>query len=299
VADAREPEAPAPAVGDDEFLVLTPGSERGPGDLVLRTAGGGVRILARSVSDALYDPKLELVWLEGDSLRVVDLRRPEAEPILIVREWQGTSRLTIHHPASSLSNNETCDVGDGASLEWDEDPRLERMDERTLELPLESREWLRAELHRVARDISESVTFSTSDERSRLALPPGVARCEDPDECGRAVPFGASGLQLVLAVTMTGDCWHPYCLFHDPSSGQWSSPLLGERWKGAAGNTAGPCGNYAFDRAATSFLIDGRLCGPDERCNDIGGRALGWRHPGPIVGAPSDGSMAPDPEPAK
>jgi hypothetical protein len=283
--------APEPPAGaDDEFLVVT-----ASGDLVLRTAQGIVRVLAESVSSALYDPTLELVWLEGDSLRVVDLRQPGAAPVVIARDWVGTSELSIRHPASSLSNNETCDVGDATSLIWDENPKLERIDEQPRELQLDATDWLRAELHRAAREPSDDGASSLRSEQPRVQLPAG-ARCDDPDECGRAVTFDASGLQLVLALTLLGDCWHPYCLLHDPTTGAWSSPLLGDRWRGAAGDRAGPCGMYAFDRSGTSFLIGDRLCGPDERCQDLGGEALGWRNPGRNVGAPSDMSMAPDPD---
>jgi hypothetical protein len=266
------------------------------GDLVLRTAKATLRVLARSVSDALYDPKLELVWLEGDSLRVVDLRRPGTDPIVIARDWQRTSRLSISHPASSLSDNETCDVGDATSLTWDENPKLERIDEQDVELRLESKDWLRAELHRPSRTVMDEAAFSLRYEQPRVQLPADIAHCEDPDECGRTVAFGASGLQLVLAVTLTGDCWHPYCLFHDPKSGVWTSPVLGDRWQGSAGGQAGPCGDYAFDRTGRSFLLGDRLCEIGGGCQDLGGDALGWRNPGSSVGAPSDFSMAPDPD---
>ncbi len=282
---------PEPHAGvDDEFLVLTAARE-----LVLRTAQGIVRVLARSVSDALYDPKLELVWLEGDSLRVLDLRQPGADPVLVAPNWVGTSQLSISHPASSVSSNERCDFGDATVLTWDDNPKLERIAEQTSELRLESGGWLQAELHRAARELSDDTASSLQSEQPRMGLPAGVARCGDPEECGRAVTFDASGLELVLAVTLQGDCWHPYCLFHDPKSGAWSSPLPGDRWRGSADGKAGPCGTYAFNRSGLSFLIGDRLCGPGERCQALGGRALGWRNPGRNVGAPSDMSMAPDP----
>jgi hypothetical protein len=82
-------------------------------------------------------------------------------------------------------------------------------------------------------------------------------------------------------------------VFHDAKTGSFSSPTLGTRWKGP-GDRAGPCGLYYFDRSGKTFLDAGRVCGADERCQDAGGFVLGWRHPGIVVGAESDGSMAPD-----
>ncbi|HWO14682.1 MAG TPA: hypothetical protein VNN80_34505 [Polyangiaceae bacterium] len=286
------PQAAPPSDGDAQFLVLTLA-----GELVLRTPQDGQgRVLAREVSRALYDAALELVWLEGAELRVVDLRRPERAPIVVVRDWPGTSSLSIKHPASYVASNETCDVGDTIDVTWDEHPRVYRVAEDSGDLPVVAGDWLGAELQRAPRELTPEPAFSLLHEQPFVQLPPGVGRCvEDPGECGRVVSFGSLGLQLVLAVTLRGDCWHPYCLFRDPASGAFSSPLAGERWKGD-GNRPGPCGEYAFDRAGSSFLVGTRLCGPGGECRDVGGQTLGWRNPGPVVGAPSDGEMAPDSE---
>ena len=293
-AAAVEPtEAAPPPDVDAEFLVLTRA-----GELVLRTARDVLRrVLAREVNRALYDSALELVWLEGQDFRVVDLRRPESAPIVIVRDWRGTSSLSIERAGSYVANNETCDVGDPIRFVWDEHPRVDRFGDENLEQPVVvARDWLNTELHRAPRPDTSEPTFSLLREQPFVELPPGVGHCvEDPGECGRVVSFGNLGLQLVLATTLRGDCWHPYCLFRDPASGVFSSPLPGERWRGE-GNRPGPCGDYAFDRAGTTFLVGTRLCDAGGRCQDVDGQALGWRNPGSVVGAPSDGEMAPDPE---
>ncbi len=290
VANAETAESSASA--NDQFLVVTDQHE-----LVLRTAKHTLRVLARDVANALYDPTLELVWVEGESLGVVDLRVPGAEPIVIVREWPGTSSLSISHPASLVSSNETCDVGDLASLTWNENPKLERVAEQSSELPLESKEWLRAQLERPAR-ISAEDDYNLRTSESRIEVPADIWRCGvSDDECGRVVRFGAHDLELVLAASLLGDCWHPFCLFHDPRENQWSSPLPGDHWRGDAGNKPGPCGDYAFDVSGDTFLNVNRLCGPGNNCQLIDGHVLGWRNPGPIVGAPGDMELFPDSEP--
>jgi len=282
-ADARPVEA------EDQFLVVTPSN-----DLVLRTRERVVRVLAQSVQEALYDAKLELIWVEGDSLRVVDLRKPNSKPIPIVRQWPGTSSLTISHPASTVTDNETCDVGDAVWLKWTEQPKLDLIADEDRQLRLESKAWLRAELSRAVRPLANPEATDLRYEQPHVSLPAKLAHCLDAEECGKAVRFGAYDLQLVLAVTLQGDCWHPYCVFRDPKSGAFSSPTLGEQWKGA-GDRAGPCGPYYFDRSGKSFLVGDRLCGAGEHCQNAGGYALGWRVPGVVVGTSSDGSMAPDP----
>jgi hypothetical protein len=72
--------------------------------------------------------------------------------------------------------------------------------------------------------------------------------------------------------------------------------LPGDHWKGDAGNKPGPCGNYAFDTSGKIFLNVNRLCGPGIRCQPIDGYVLGWRNPGPVVGAPGDMTLIPDSE---
>jgi hypothetical protein len=278
----------APVHGEDQFLVVS-----GENALVLRTRERVVAVLARSVQTALYDSKLELVWVAGEALRVVDLRRANAKPISIVREWPGTSSLTISHPASTLTSNEACDVGDSATLDWKEQPTLRVIANESRQLRLESKAWLRAELARAVRPLADPEATDLRYEQPHVALPDRIAHCLDAEECGKAVRFGAYDLQLVLAVTLQGDCWHPYCVFRDPKSGAFSSPTLGEEWQGT-GYRAGPCGPYYFDRSGKSFLVGDRLCKVGEPCQSAGGYVLGWRVPGVVVGTFGDGSMAPD-----
>jgi hypothetical protein len=296
----RSPEAPAPSAqpgpvqtaaleGDaNEYLVVTRSNE-----LVLRTRERVVSVLARSVRNAMYDPKLELVWLEGESLSVIDLRKPGSRPIPIVRDWPGSPSLTISHPASMVTTNESCDVAELANLSWDERPTLRVTAEQDSVLKLESMDWLRAQLSRPVRAVPDSTASDVRYADARVPLPEKVSFCAERDECGRAVRFGAYDLELVLAVTLQGDCWHPYCVFRDPTTGVISSPLIGDRWQGTDGR-AGTCGEYHFDRAGKTFLVGGKRCGADGRCQDAGGYALGWRIPGLVVGTPGDNSMAPD-----
>ncbi len=268
----------------DEFLLL-----RDTGELTLSTPEGGAsRVLERGVVDASYDPALELVWLQTiDELRVYDLRKPDAESVLIAHGLSGARRLQVDHAQSRLLPDDGCDLP-FVELGWSRQPTLVGMVEEVPDLRLEGTAWLMAELARPRRDVPRTrlSAFDLRAARARVSLPPGRARCEEPAACGAAVPLPGWGIELVLVQDQMGeDCWTRSCLLHDPKTDRYATPPLPERWGSVDETEAGTCGPFQFDARAQRFLLERSLCSASG-CRKLPGRAMGWRKPGATVGTP-------------
>lgn len=273
-----------PAVGAaGEFLLL-----RDTGELTLSTLEGSSRVLARGVAEASHDPALELVWLQTSSeLRVYDLRKLGGGSVLIANGLRGARRLQVEHPESRLLPDDGCDLP-FVELGWRREPTLVGMVEEVPDLRLEGTAWLMAELSRSRREVplAQRSSFDLRAARRRVPLPPERLRCEEPAACGAAVPLPGWGIELVLVQDQMGeDCWTRSCLLRDPDTDRYATPPLAERWGPLEDTEAGTCGPFQFDASGQWFLLDRSLCSATG-CRKLGGRAIGWRDPGPTVGTP-------------
>ncbi len=268
----------------NEFLVLTDA-----GELLAKTPEGASRVLAKNVADASYDPEPELIWLQTrDELQVYDLRKPAAVPVTIARGFEGPARLQVTHGESFLLPDDGCDLP-FVELDWTEAPTIQGIIEELPALELTSARWLSTELNRSRRPVSPGrmSEFDLRASTERVRLPKKLLSCEEPSTCGAAVRFGKLPMQLVLVSDhMGGDCWERACILREAESGRVAAPPLAQQWTSVQAVTPGPCGPYQFDADGTSFLDERSLCAPATGCKDIGGRALGWRNPGPTVGIP-------------
>jgi len=271
---------PEPDLGDPvgQFLVH---AESGPIELRSR-ASDAKQILAPHADAVLYQAALELVWFrDEDRLGVIDLREPNAPPIVIARGMPSANHIAIEHGATSVETEDGCDVP-GVALEWSATPSIEGENADAPELRIDDGGWLRAQVARTAR--------KTGDRRDefdspRVRLPAKLLDCEEKEACGQTLAFGARGLQLVRVLErMGGDCWQRACLLRDPSTDTFASPSHLDTWGAPNATSRGTCGPFLFDQAQTSFLRARQLCGPDGACNDLGGRGVGWRVPGDSVG---------------
>lgn len=281
-----EPLAPPAPDGDParQFLV-----HMDTGELTLRTRGSTrVTVLAPHADGALYDPGLELVWYrDKDVLRVLDLRAMGTPPVAVVRDVPQVNRFSIERADHLVETEDNCDLPE-ISVHWTEAPAAEALLSQLPSLPIVDAHWLRTQLARPVRATGARRELAEPTVR----LPKKRMRCEDAEACGATARFGARGWRLVQTrQQMGGDCWHRACLLQDPQTGRFATPPHADRWSSAADAQSGPCGLYLFDREQTSFLVGDMLCEAGQPCVDLGGRGLGWRVPGDVVGSPG---IAPD-----
>lgn len=262
-----------------QYLVHKPG-----GPIELRAMGSTASlVLVPRAQHTLYDPALELIWfIDEDRLGVFDLRTPQERPTIIARGVPDTlSRISIEHPAVLAETQDSCDL-EFLSLAWEPRPTVTGGDPPPPKLRIENTAWMEAQRSRVPRKVSASREF---DER--VKLPQRVCDCEEKRRCGAATSLGSLPLQLVLTrERMGGDCMHRACLLRDPKSGSYAQPPGASKWGSAEEIEAGSCGLFRFDESGTAFFLDTQLCAQGHACLDVGGRPLGWRLPGAVVGAP-------------
>jgi hypothetical protein len=250
------------------------------------TAHPATHVLIPKANLALYDPAFELLWyLAGAQLEVLDLRAPNAPSVVVVRGMPDVSRLVVRRAGSSVSTNDGCDVPTGV-FTWSDAPSVETFSEDEPGEPrIENREWLRAQLERSVRSLSEPRAFGFS----QLALPAERLDCEMPEDCGTTAEFGIHDWQLVLVRdTSGGDCWNRGCLLRSPGDDRYATPPQASKWGSAKEQRLGPCGLYLFDEQRTAFLVNRWLCRVDGNCQKLKGTALGWLVPGDTVGAVGD-----------
>jgi hypothetical protein len=261
--------------GLSAFLVLT-----NAGAVEVRSSKEGTsRRVIPHADSVLYDPALELIWyIEKAQLRVLDLRAPDDAPVVLARGMQDIDSIAVRRGTHAVSPHDSCDGSFGV-LNWTAEPTL--VSDEGDAVPLEGRGWLQAQHSRSARKLPPR-SFFLDD---KVALPEGLAECEDEETCGTSVLFGNRGWQLVLVTqTNEGDCPVSACLLRDPQSGQFATPPSPGRWGQPGQVPAGSCGPYFFDELGEAALVDSSLCVAGKPCTSVHGTALGWLTPGPIIG---------------
>jgi hypothetical protein len=216
----------------------------------------------------------------------LDLRKLDDAPVLIASGVPPVSRLAINRGEHSVEREDGCDLP-YLSLEWSMHPRIDGVLVDATRARIVNRAWLGAQVQREAGAHGQRVSFSEAHVR----VPPDLMDCEDEENCGESVQFGAQGSLLVLVKErMGGDCYQRSCLLFQPSTGMFASPLAPTSWKSAREAAAGPC-LFRFDESQTAFLVVHWLCVPHEACRDVGGTALGWLVGREILGEPGLGNF--------
>ncbi len=271
----------------------------------LRKAAGGVPVLLASVNDAVearsadgklklliapapieaavYDAELELLWVRRrESLEVWDLREIKPRAIPIVVEMGDLAEFSIERGSHHVGP-EWCMVSGTLRVSWSKRPSLQAMgldgDEVRPPPRLVGSAWLVDELDRPLRSVSLTRSDPTLGESTRVPLPRKVAACPDPQDCGRAVPFGSTGFTLVTASEESGDCEHYRCLLFDPRTKRFGKPPLPDKWSPKAQKSMlAECGLYHFEPGGKWFAIDDRICAVKGACATLGDSvaAIGW-----------------------
>lgn len=279
VVEASPPTQAALGEPSTQFLV-----HRADGGIVLasRAALEGL-VLVPHADAVLYQSALELLWFRDEErLSALDLRNAGAGPVLVARGLPDVNRLSVTHPNQTSETEDGCDLP-YISLSWSEASKIEAFSVPAPSLRLENAAWLDSQRARPARSVGQRLDF----EASSLRLPKRILDCEDREACGTSVAFAGRGLELVRVLDRTGgDCFRRACVLRDPQTGLFAAPPVAQAWSSAEKVERGPCGLYLFDQKQSAFLLGHVLCEPEKPCQELGGNAIGWREPGPVVGAP-------------
>jgi len=302
VAPALEAASPAPAVTawpPRAESLFTQTEDR----LVWRAFGqtgltAFQHIIASDVHELLYDAELELLWFSDRRSRlwVSDLRAlaasaPASAPanVLIASDLPEHQKLSVWVGDRLVEG--TGQLGEGSvelSLRWDEVATFETDAAETDGAEhlgrIEGGPWLERERGRTARAVPE---LQKPDEAGpHIALPADMTQCDNPELCGAARAFGASGWQLVVTKTdeTHGDFSHYGCLLHDPARAAFALPPDTRTWHPAANPELDTCGPYRFNTSGDAFLAGDRVCRIGAECTPLDGYAIGWLQPGVTVG---------------
>jgi hypothetical protein len=260
--------------------------------------GAFEHVIASDVHELLYDAELELLWFSDTSNRlwVSDLRAlaastPTNAPpnVLIASDLPEHQKLSVWIGDRLVEGSGQ--LGEGSvelSLRWDEVATFETDAAETDAAEhlgrIEGKAWLQRERERTARAVPE---LQKPDESGpHIALPAGIAQCDNPELCGAARPFGSSGWQLVITKTdeTHGDFSHYGCLLHDRARAAFARPPDTRTWHPAADPELDTCGPYRFNARGDAFLASDRVCRVGAECTPLGGVAIGWLEPGATVG---------------
>lgn len=264
--------------------------------VALAVDSGERRVLyAGSALGVILDPSLNLLWVQTQgSLRVIDLEEragattliatglPENVPIQIVHEI-GERRVLLAAP-------NVCIQPDELRLEWTVTPRLDFVKSSTSEggavvaqPVLVGLAWLSEQLTRVHSKYTISRRdFVTGPASSIAEWPARRLACARSELCARAIPFDVRGRLLVMTDYFEGDCQHYGCRLYNPASRRLLPLPTAEGYLESSGS--GACGLYHFDHSGERYLIGEVMCTLDDKCQRLGGTAIGWLSGGTDVG---------------
>jgi hypothetical protein len=169
-------------------------------------------------------------------------------------------------------------------LHWEEEPWIDGGEGEGRLDQLDGATWLGRERQRPAREVPPWTQFE--GDGPHVALPPGVAQCDDARLCGAALPFGALGWQLVVAKNdeTHGDFSHNGCLLYDPDQEAFARPPEASEWAKVVDTPLTTCGPYRFNAKGDAFLVADKVCRVGGGCTSLESFGSGWLVPGATVG---------------
>jgi hypothetical protein len=263
--------------------------------------GASTRVLADGPFEwGMLEPALDLVWVATDGeLVVVDLRAETAAARAIAKIPSG-ARIDVSWDLGGkkgvTDRPSFCEPVGLITLEWGKFIAFERIDEdddddegggegggeeAKAAATFIDRAWLEAQKIRAVNEQPPPAWMTPS---RKVTLPKEID-CKD-EACGTAVPFGASGSELVLTgFDLGGDCRHFACHVRT-SDGKLSAPPGAATEDEAGSLAAGSCGPFDFEDGGKQYLAGDEVCAVGGGCRALGGAALGWLSGGNLVGPP-------------
>jgi hypothetical protein len=267
----------------------------GEGRLVARTVDGAFSrtLLPGPYGAGVADAQRDLVWLRGErALDVLDLRATSLAPVTVVTYPDGALEklgAELAEPPRWSSDRALfvqvatpCRRSAGLVLEWARDGASAAAWAAGFRAVAKS--WLFAEERRTRNELGPE-PYPTGHLRRKAPANVGTCKHDGRTEvgrrrCGEAVPFGGTGLELVVVGASTERCPAEQCALVNPRSKK-VSPVPGFALDDEA---AASCGPFWFDRTGRFFLVGERVCTATLECTVVGRRALGWLEGGHLVG---------------
>ncbi len=255
------------------------------GQLIARSVDGAfTRVVAPGpYGDAAADAERDLIWLRGDTtLDVLDLRDAGVAKTLATAPDKAIEKLGEHITEPPTWTMDTyvnimldtpCSNGSGLRLDWSHDGNGTTTGGESVHVVAKS--WFAAEEKRTKRAIPPRFS-SLISKLHKVPRDVGTCHTDVKQEsgkatCGRGVPFGSTGLELVV-VGATDNCPANHCQLFDATTKKYI-PVPGTSTEDAEARTCGP---FVFDAAGTSYLVEDKVCGPDRACTSVGKLAIGW-----------------------
>jgi hypothetical protein len=270
-------------------------AKKSGGELTLRAFGSSgltpfAHVVASDIRATLYDAELELLWFSDGEARLwlVDLREvgsSSLEPVLIASHLPQHAKLSVERRGKSVEG--PGQVGE-ESLElvvhWEREPWIDGGESEARIERLDGRRWLEREAQRRLREVPGWAQFD--GEGPHVALPDGVAQCDDARLCGAALPFGKLGWQLVVAKNdeTHGDFAHNGCLLYDPDKAVFARPPEASEWAKVVDTELVTCGPYQFNAEGDAYLVADKVCRIGRGCSSLESFGNGWLVPGATVG---------------
>jgi len=255
------------------------------GELIARSVDGAfTHVLAPGpYGDAVADAGRDLIWLRGPTtLDVLDLRGDEVAKTVVTAPNGAIEKLGEHitkPPTWTMDTyvnimlNTRCSNGAGLRLDWSHDGSGTTTGGESVHVVAKA--WFAAEEKRAKR-VSPPNFSSLISKPHKVPRDVGTCHSDAKQEygkatCGRGVPFGSTGLELVI-VGATDNCPVNHCQLFDPRTNKYG-PVPGTGAEDAETTTCGP---FVFDAAGTSYLVQDKVCGPGLACTSVGNLAIGW-----------------------